>query len=323
MRFKKLLGVLIFLLPTIVLLACGGGGGGGDSDGDDEMNYSGLTTAAEISELNAEDISGGALGAGLIGDGMMTLGLEGDLNNSYVNKFRSVKIPAVLSESLHFLNFTVSPDFGVEAAVETIKETIKGNCGGSMYYFVSADSKDGTFSGNFNFKEYCSDGTKVNGKASFDGIIDVDTGDFIEAYFSFDNLSGGDLKLNGDIEIDYSASPNVIRFNAYGQDPASKKVFWIRNYKVTIIENSGFIEIEMTGKFYHPKYGYVKLSTTDPFILHDGDEWPTSGTLIVEGANNAKAKLTVIDNANCAIEADVDGDDSYEWASDTLNWDEI
>ena len=96
---------------------------------------------------------------------------------SYVTKFRSVKVPVILSDSLHFLDFSGSSTGGVQAAVETVSETIHGNCGGSMSYSVSADG--------------------------------------------------------------------------------------------------------------------------------------------------AKAKLTAIDNPNCSIEADVDGDDSYEWVSGTLIWDEI
>jgi hypothetical protein len=153
--------------------------------------------------------------------------------------------------------------------------------------------------------------------------MNIDTGEFVDAYFSFDNLSGGGFNLDGDLEIDFSASPNVVTFNAYGQDPSSGKVYWIKNYSITIDEHIGFIQIEMAGRFYHPDYGYVTLSTAEPFVLHDGDDWPTSGTLIVKGANSAKAKITAINNTNCAVEADIDGDNSYEWVSETLIWDEI
>ena len=324
-NLKCLILLITFVIAmTLVIGGCSGGGGGGsDGDEDDGIKYSGLTTAAEINESNAEDISGGAFGAGLIGDGMMALSFEESSNDAYVSKFRSVNIPVILSDSLHFLDFTNSSYGGVAAAVETVSETIDGSCGGSMSYSLSADSEAGNFSGNFDFKEYCSDGTKVNGKASFEGSMNVDTGEFIEAYFSFDNLSSGDLKLDGDIEIDFSASPNVISFNAYGQDPDTKKVFWIRNYRITIEEFSDYIQVEMAGRFYHPDYGYVQLSTIDPFVLHNGDEWPSSGTLVVSGASSAKAKLSAIDNASCALEADIDGDDSYEWVSETLNWDQI
>ncbi len=318
-----LLGVIIAVALPYTLGGCSGGGGDNNDDGDDGLTYSGLTDAAVINESNAEDISGGAFGAGLVGDGMMTLGLGPDQTNTTVNKFRSVKIPVLLSDSLHLLDFGSSSTAGFEAALETVSATINGNCGGSMSYLVQADDSDGTFSGNFNFNEYCNDGTTVNGNASFGGKMNVDTGEFIEAYFSFDNLSGADLTLDGDIDIDFSASPNVVTLNAFGQDPGSGKVFWIRNYRITIDEYSGYVQIEMAGRFYHPDYGYVTLSTTEPFVLHDGDEWPASGTLVVEGANSRKAKISSIDNANCVVEADIDGDDAYEWVSETLMWDDV
>ena len=57
-----------------------------------------------------------------------------------------------------------------------------------------------------------------------------------------------------------------------------------------------------------PDYGYVTISTTDPFVLHDGDEWPASGTLIVTAAKNSNVRLKAIDNVDCTVEADIDGD---------------
>jgi hypothetical protein len=153
--------------------------------------------------------------------------------------------------------------------------------------------------------------------------MDVASGNFIEATFSFDGLSGAELLLDGEIEIDFAATPNVITFNAYGQDPNTGAVFWINNYNITIDEFAGFVEIEMVGTFYHPDFGYVTLTTPDPLVLHDGDEWPESGTLIVTGANGSKAKLIVNDHLTCSVVVDGDGDGIYEWDSDIMSWEEL
>jgi hypothetical protein len=303
---------------------CSGGGGGGDgSDASAGITYTGVTNPAEISASNAEDISGGAFGAGLIGDGMMGLSVDQGPNDNTVRKFRTVKVPLILRNSLDLIDFTSSPAGGVQAAVETAGDTIDGNCGGTMSYSVSADDVEGTFSGSFTFTNYCNDGTTINGGASFDGRMNVDSGGFLEAHLSFDNLSGGDLTLDGDLEMDFTVSPKMITFNAYGHDPSSGKVYWIRDYSIAIDENTGFAEVEIAGMFYHPDYGYVTISTTEPIVLHDGDEWPTSGALVVTGAYSSKARITAIDNVNCTVEADIDGDDSYEWDSGTMIWDDI
>jgi hypothetical protein len=313
------------ILCTILALFTGGcaGGGGDGADESDGIVYSGVANPAEISELNAEDLSGGAFGAGLIGDGMMGLSLDQAPSDSYVTKFRTVKVPLTLIDSLDLMDVNAAAAIGVQSAMQTESATINGSCGGSMSYSVSADSEQGTFNGSFVFSNYCNDGTTINGSAAFDGTMNVDTGGFIEAHLSFDNLSGGDLTLSGDVEIDFSVSPTLITFDAYGLDPSSMKVYWIRDYSIAIEENTGFSQIEIEGMFYHPDYGYVTLSTTEPFVLDDGDEWPTSGSLVVTGVNSSKAKITAHDNANCIVEADIDGDDFYDWDSGNMNWDEI
>jgi len=323
MSFKYLISNVTIAIALLFCIGGCSGGGGGGNDGDDGLTYSGLTDQAEVNELNAEDVSGGAFGAGLIGDGMMGFSLDQSSDETYVEEFRTATLPVILNDSLYLIDFN-SPSTGAfQAALETVSATINGNCGGSMSYSVSADDLAGTFNGSFSFSQYCNDGTTINGRAGFDGRINLVTDEFIEATLSFDNLSGGGLTLSGDIDIDFTSSPDIITFNAYGQDPGTGKVYWIRDYTITIDEGAGFTQVEMSGRFYHPDFGYVALTTTAAFVLHDGDQWPTSGTLVVTGANNSKAKITAIDNANCSVEADLDGDDAYEWDSGTLYWDEI
>ena len=83
------------------------------------------------------------------------------------------------------------------------------------------------------------------------------------------------------------------------------------------------MEIEIAGTFYHPDFGYVTLSTPEPMVLHDGDEWPESGTLIVTGASGSKAKLTANDHLTCTVDVDGDGDGTYEWDSDIMSWEDL
>ncbi len=333
---KKLKYLILHVTIAVSLLFYIGGcssGGGGGSDGDDGLTYSGLTSQAEISEQNAEDISGGAFGAGLIGDGMMGISsLDRSSDEHLVGEFRAAKVPQILSDSLHLIDFSAPSAGAARAALDTIREDsepIPGDCGASMSYSysysVSADGVVGTYSGTFTFSGYCDGGTTINGSASFEGSINLVTDEFVEAYLSFNELSGGDLTLDGDIEIVFKESPDpdIITFNAYGQDPGTGKVYWIRDYSITIDENAGTTEVEMSGMFYHPDFGYVTIATTAAFVLHDGDDWPTAGTLVVTGANNAKAKIEAIDKNTCRVTAEFNGDDAYEWDSGTMNWNEI
>ena len=322
-RFNKLLSFIIIGL-AFAFAGCSSGGGGGNSGaGASGLTYSGVTTPAQVDESNAEEITGGAFATGLIGDGMVGLSVNQQIESYHIRDFRSVKVPIILSDSLNLVDFTSTSSGGIQAATQTQSDIIEGSCGGAMSYSVSVDDQQGTFSGSFTFSDYCNDGTVISGVARFDGLMDVNSGEFIEATFSFDNLSGGDLSLDGEIQIDFAVTPNVITFNAYGQDPISGAVFWIKDYSVTIDEFAGYVEIEMVGTFYHPDFGYVTLATPEALVLHDGDEWPESGTITVTGANNSKAKLTTIDHLTCTVEVDRDGDYTYEWDSGVLNWEDL
>ncbi len=325
-RFHKLLLLFIIITFTFTFSGCSGGGGGGSDDsggGDSGLTFSGVTTPAQVDESNAQEISGGAFAAGLIGDGMMGLSIDQQIESYHVRNFRSANLPIILSDSLNLVDFTSSSSDGLQAATQTESDIIQGSCGGTMSYSVTIDEGQGTFKGSFTFSEYCNDGTIINGAARFTGQMDVDSGDFIEATFSFDNLSGGDLALDGEIQVNFAVTPNAITFNAYGQDPISGAIFWIKDYSITIDEYAGYVEIEIVGAFYHPDFGYVTLSTPEAFVLHDGDEWPESGILTVTGANGSKAKLTAIDHLTCTVEVDREGDDTYEWDSDIINWEDM
>ena len=126
--------------------------------------------------------------------------------------------------------------------------------------------------------------------------------------------------MDGKISMDFSASPIICTMDGYFKDETAGKVYWAKGYSLNIFEYPGRIEVEIFGTFYHPDYGYVTVSTPDPFIVYDGDGWPNSGTLLMVGANNTKAKLTAIDETRCRIEADTDGDGVYDWDSGSLYW---
>jgi hypothetical protein len=348
---EKLKYLILHVTIAVSLLfyigGCSSGGGGGGSDGDDGLTYSGLTTPAELSDQNAEDISGGALGAGLIGDGMSGFSsLDRSSDENFVREFRTVKVPQILSDSLHLIDYTETAASATQAALDTtIESTEEGNCGGRVSYSVRADDLEGTFSGSFTYSAYCNDGTTINGKASFEVKMDPETLETenpepVEAYLSFETLSGGDLTLDGEIDIDFKDSGYEVTFNAYGQDPVSRKVYWIDNYRIAIDEGQEEIEGEeaprnfvrvniLSGNFYHPDHGYVTLITEEPFVLYpDNDDnpendWPVSGILVVTGANNKKAKIAAVDHEYCNVEADLDGNNEYETDLGDMRWDEM
>ena len=85
-----------------------------------------------------------------------------------------------------------------------------------------------------------------------------------------------------------------------------------------------YLDVEITsGKYYEPDYGYVTISTPTPFRVYDSDLWPRNGVMVVTGTGNTKVRLTAISNTQCQIDADLDGDDTYEWGPKTKDWEDL
>lgn len=66
--------------------------------------------------------------------------------------------------------------------------------------------------------------------------------------------------------------------------------------------------------------GSITATTVTKFTIYYPDLYPTSGELIVTGANNAKVRLTAVDNTSVTLEYDLDGNGTYEVGPTTVAW---
>lgn len=66
----------------------------------------------------------------------------------------------------------------------------------------------------------------------------------------------------------------------------------------------------------------VTISTVSPLVTAEGDPYPSSGQILVSGAGNSKARLTVQNASSVLIELDADGNGSYE-VSKVVAWSDI
>jgi hypothetical protein len=108
--------------------------------------------------------------------------------------------------------------------------------------------------------------------------------------------------------------------NVNVKDNTDGKVYWMDNYFITDIYYDTYDETEISGNFYSPDYGYVTLSTQEAFITLDEDDYPSQGILIATGAGGTTARLTVLSATTYHVEADTNGDGTYEYDSGTLYW---
>jgi len=66
----------------------------------------------------------------------------------------------------------------------------------------------------------------------------------------------------------------------------------------------------------------VRIETASPFVTAANAQFPSSGQLLITGANGSKLRLTAQNGTQALLELDADGDGSYETRS-TKNWSEL
>lgn len=289
-------------------------------DSNDSPVFSGNNSQAVIDSNNVKDLSVGAFAGGITRAKAAIAGFRQNPVTTQAGTFRSLMFPLVLMKSIQRVETASAPIGSFKPGAETRKGTMRGICGGKFLYSIDFIYESSIFNGHFTFENYCDRGVSISGQTVIDGTYGVDAGDITTAHFSFSNLSDGYLTLDGEISLDFSNAPIIAIFSSRGKDIESGQVYWLKDYSLNIIEFAGFIETEIFGTFYHPEHGFVNFSTTEPFIVHDEDDWPTSGLFMIQGRENTKAELKALDPSAGFVAADIDGNGVFDWDSGILIW---
>jgi hypothetical protein len=198
-----------------------------------------------------------------------------------------------------------------------------GECGGTAAYSLSVDNVTGSFTGVFNFNAYCYNGTVISGGANCSGIYNISESRFTTLTVHISSLTAQDsigiYSVSGIMAADF---PSSISYNCTMTLYLSRngKVYWMENYSLGAIQFTDYMQMTFMGKYYHPDYGYVTVTTPTPFQAPTGALYPSQGVLIGTGANSSAARLTILSNTTYMVECDADGDGTYEWSSGTKTW---
>ena len=138
------------------------------------------------------------------------------------------------------------------------------------------------------------------------------------------NLTSGDQSyvIHGEVSVDVSRPSSTALVDMLMKD-SSGEVFWVKDYALTIFEGVDYADMDISGRFYHPTYGHVDLSTILPVRIFNNDEWPSFGELQVDGGDGTKARLLAIDINLCRIIVDTNGDGTYNYESDDMSWSDL
>ncbi len=296
-RILRMRNAAWFSLLALIALTSGCGGSGSSSGGKitPATTYTGKTSQAVINQSNSKVLTAAGSDSGKISFGVAL--------SSVVGKpvARTAKITA--------------------QAVSTPPETVNGNCGGNSVTTSTSDSATGNISGSTTYNSYCQDGTTENGKTTFSGALSQANSlfDITITFSSYstkdttgDTMINGTAALKGTLLADGSINNTTMIMNADSKDNTTNIVTKMENVNVTISDTTGYTEFTInSGRVYYPDYGYFELSTPTAIRTNSGDAYPSSGVLVIVGANNSKAKLTYLSKTQYKVEADETGGGTY------------
>jgi len=212
-------------------------------------------------------------------------------------------------------------------AVYTESGTVLGACGGRAYIALSISDITGNFSGTMTFYQYCESGVTLSGSMGLSGQVSIYTGDILKMTLTFNNLTGTSYAesatLSGSITADVTGTPAYMVMNFAERDNYTGKTYRAENFTIAIWDYGSYGEFSISGKFYDPDYGYITISTPLNFVILSYNTYPHQGELVVYGGNGTKARLRIISSYYCTVEADTDGNGTYDWSSGTLKWSEL
>lgn len=329
----KLLQKSLLIIGACLALGLVGGCSGGGSGPPPVLNYSGVTTPVAITEENAKAILLGAYEGGLLSSTFNILGGVQAGQPVPAGLPRTLDLAETLETFLYALDLEAQQPSQYTGAIITDSETIFGSCGGSVYYDVELNSIFGDFSGTADFREYCDAANPdliLDGVTDFSGDYEVFSFEIDDFSFIFRDLSvtsdAGSFILNGSLNGSVSAVQADLLTTSVLEDVSTAKTYWLKDFRILAVQGSGFIDIDVSGRYYDHDYGYVDVITQGPFRIYDQDSWPSSGILLVEGAEGdaggkTMAKMVVLDADSFQVEADTDGDGLFDdYDSGPLSW---
>ncbi len=326
----RLIGGLFWVL---LLAACGSGSGGGgssSSNGSNTLDYTGIASQAAVTASNADELSAGAILNTGAGASASLVGVTGH-ETSAPAKARSVTASMAVKRALGRLDHTAGS--ALAGAMVTVSDVMPGTCPGnpgSASYNISVDDVTGDFSGTISFQGYCDDGDTLTGGASFSGNIDPITDAFTALSVSTSSLmvvSGADsFTIAGSLAFTAitSVSENLSMTLNIRNDTG--KVYRIENFLCVLMYDSPSLGTDsvrlVSGRFYHPDYGYVEVASASDFQFSGAADYPYAGVLVATGSS--KARLTAnSDGQTFEVKADTDGNGTYETGPTVYRWDSM
>ena len=107
-------------------------------------------------------------------------------------------------------------------------------------------------------------------------------------------------------QVDVGGS-TAIQLDYVLRDNGTKLAYKFENFNISLTNGSGYVDADITGRYYDPNDGYLDISTSTPLRIVGTDYWPTSGILKGAGDHDA-ATLTAQSNTSYQLDIDSNND---------------
>jgi hypothetical protein len=302
---NKCSAVFVLLCIGFLVSACGSSGGGG-SGVSDNVRYSGSTSPAVLNANNAESLS---LEASMIngsdavssGSALYKPGGRGSNQGPDVAAAHAYKtLMRLIRPSLP----------GTRTANYAFSQNISGSCGGSYSFTLTIDEETFDIAGSMQYNSFCDSevthGATISGYASF--TISSSTPGTMSMRFTNYYYNDGVTLCTMSGTINYSGTDTDVTMEIpelrYSEGSPGN-VYKVENYSTTMTVDTDPTLIEITsGTFYDPYEGSVFVNTPVTIEIYNGDQYPSTGLIKVEGSNGGFANVTFINTASYHILVD-------------------
>lgn len=307
-------------MPVVLLLGllagCGGGGGeGGSATGNegnqlsDAAKYSGLTTKAKITTANAVAFTSDAFAAASAGSSAEILGKMVPRDSSGNN----VTLPEIAT----LVQGTVQKTTAKRAASQAVagastSNAINGAAGGSAAMTIDVDDATGNFTGKATFSSFkeTATGPTLSGTVTLSGYYNKATGHYDRMSVIFAPLSAvtakGTFDLYGNFVFSSKENTELLTMSCT-LHISTGNTYWIKDWTYTLTDGNTLV---ITGRYYHPQFGFVEISTPWRMLATSFSAPPTSGIFQAAGTSCTKARLTFTATGS-TVTATVEGTEGW------------
>lgn len=321
MEYIKILKQGLIITAATSLIACGGGGGSSSSS--DDITYSGSTGSAKITADNIDELLGASFGSSDSASASSSANATSSDTNTETGRNRAIGFGRSLTRATSSATVNHKNSGSSSNAVLVNEDTTEvGECGGEAVTTGTWDDEVFDVDLTVTFNNYCVGAATVEEGDTINGVVTIKGERYADKSFDWkvtfsklnfknktDNMTmNGSTAAVGTMFADNSEEVETfsIVMNYDFKDHNANKIYRVENYgiNVTVDVSRDYVTGIISGRIYHPDYGYYTISTNPELVIYEIYDYPTSGTVTISGAEGSYASASFHENGTYTLTID-------------------